>query len=284
MSEEKVKEAKERQALAYLADYIFKNEYDTNWSSAADMSGYPIDWEQHPRLTRAQFFKDSDYPAAIRRFLEDVHSGDIESFRSMIAYIFDEKLPNDVNLKAALTTLAVIQGKSNALSTKLALTMPASLIDVDTFPDDFYRDLVHLINKAYGADVLGAAPILVRKLFENLLVDILRLYYGMRDVKVFFDKEHGKFQDFGILIDNARAKVGDFDWCNDLMNKETLTQLDKYRERGNASAHSVTMTVRKEDLDGISQEITQITKQLFKLYSLVRTAPKPQKRIRRKST
>jgi hypothetical protein len=264
----------ETQALAYLANYIYKNKYGTNWSLAADIAGVFFDWTEHPRLTKAQFFHDEDYPTAILRFIEEVYEVDVESFKTLIAFIFDGKLPDDQNLRAALSTLGVIPANSEGFALHLTLTIPARMIDVDSFPDDFYRELVHLINKAYGAEVFGAVPILVRKLLENLLVDILRLYYGMRDITIFFDKGHGRFHDFGTLIDNTETRLHDFNWCNDLMNKELLEQLNKYRERGNASAHSMIVAVRKEELKEASDEITQMTKQLFKLYSVISRSPK----------
>jgi hypothetical protein len=264
----------ERQALAYLANYIYKNEYGTNWSLAADIAGYFFDMTEHPRLTKAQYFHDDDYPTAILHFLEEVYEDDIESFKTLVAFILDQKLPDDQNLRAALSTLGVISGDPTAFSATLAITIPVRLVDIDTFPDDFYSELVHLINKAYQAGAYGAVPILIRKLMENLLVDILRSYYGMRDVTMFFDKGRGRFHDFGMLLEKASERLNDFDWCKDLMNKELLAKLEKYRERGNASAHSIVVAVRKEGLDQTSDEVTQITKQLFKLWSVIVTAPK----------
>jgi hypothetical protein len=271
-------EARKKQALAYLATYIFKNKYGTNWSLAADISGYPIDWARHYRLTRAQFFHDDDYQAAILRFITDVYDGGgIESFKMMISFILGESIPDEPNLKTALSTLRVISVGASTFSTSLSLSIPIRLIDVDTFPDDFYRDLVHLINKAYQAELNAAVPILTRKLLENLLVDALRSFYGLRDVAVFFDTVHRRFHDFGLLIDNAKARLEDFTWCKDLMNKELLAKLDEYRERGNASAHSMTVTISKGDLDRDRDETTHVIEQLFKLLSVLSMASKSDK-------
>lgn len=272
-------EARKKQAFAYLATYIFKNKYGTNWSLAADISGYPIDWGRHQRLTRAQFFHDDDYQAAILRFITDVYDGDIESFKMMISFILEERIPDEPNLKTALSTLRVVSGGASTFSSSLSLSIPIRLIDVDTFPDDFYRDLVHLINKAYQAELNAIVPILTRKLLENLLVDVLRSYYGLQDITIFFDRDHGRFHDFGLLIDNAKARLEDFTGFKDLMNKELLAKLDEYRERGNASAHSMTVTIGRDDLDKNRDEMTQIIKQLFKLLSVLNTASKSGKEM-----
>lgn len=195
MAEDAAEEARRKQALASLASYIFKNMYGTNWSMAADISGYPIDWGRHNRLTRVQFFHDDDYLVAILRFITDVFDGNTQSFNIMTAFIFDEKVPDDANVRVALSTLGVIPSAGDAASfqTPLSLSIPVRLIDVNAFPDDFYRDLVHLTNKAYEAGLFATVPLLVRKLLENLVVDALRLYYGMKDVTVFSIRVTGDF-------------------------------------------------------------------------------------------
>jgi len=265
-------EARIKQALAYLSDYIFNNRYGTNWSLVVDISGYNVDWEDHPRLTRAQYFHDDDYPDAIYRFLKEVYDTDLEAFKKMVAYIFNEKLPDDPRLKNVLANLGVINIEASNFPISLTLSIPMRFIDVDTFPDDFYRDLIHLINIAYQTEIYPVVPILIRKLLENLLVDILRSHYGMRDVSIFYDVNHGSFHSFSTLIDNARQKLEDFNWCSDLFNADLLRQIDKYREQGNASAHSIVMRVRREDLEKNKDEIIQTVRQLLKTFSLINTA------------
>jgi hypothetical protein len=270
-------EPRTRQALAYLSDYIYRHEYDTNWPMAVDVSGYEIDWDNHPRLTRAQSFRDDDYPQAVYRFISEVFQKDQSSFRIMMAYIFHEKVPDDPGVNGALTTLGVIAGDPSRFPISLPLAAPVRLIDVETFPDDFYREIVGLINRAYEAAIYPAVPILIRKLLENLLVDILRSYYGTHDVSIFYDDDHGKFHDFGILIGHTRSRLSDFKWCGDLMNDELLRQLDKYREQGNASAHSITTTTSREEIEKNREEITNIARKLFKVFLLTSTQGRSRK-------
>jgi len=269
--ERKPLEPRRRQALAYLSDYICKHEYNTDWTMAVDVSGYVVDWDSHPRLTRAQSFHDDDYPHAVYQFISEVFQENPNSFKTMMAYILHQKIPDDPGVNGALTTLGVIAGDPSTFPILMPLAGPLRLIDVETFPDDFYREIVGLINRTYEAAIYPVVPILIRKLLENLLVDILRSYYGTDDVSIFYDADHGKFHDFGILIGNTRSRLNDFNWCKDLVNDELLRQLDKYREQGNASAHSITTTIGREEIEKNREQVTNITRKLFKAFLLIST-------------
>jgi len=264
-----------KQALAYLSQHIADFRYGVNWSLAADISGCEIDWDNHPRLTRAQFFHDNDYPEAIYRFLTDVYQKGVECLKAIVGYIYhDIGIPDDPTLRRSLVVLGIVKADTIPSLSSLELSVPTRFIDVDIFPDDFYRDLVHLINEAYQVEIFAVIPILIRRLLENLLIDILRSYYGMKDVSVFYDAEHGKFHDFSVLMRKMKERLGDFDWCVDLLNEKLLDGINKYREAGNASAHSMIVRVTPEDLAKGKDEITHVVKQLFKTLLTMTAATK----------
>ena len=102
--------AKERQAIAVLSDYIEKKHYYVQWRLAMDYSGIEFDWSKHPRLIRAQSFTDPDYPAAINKALQDLYSQDINAFRAVLAYIFDAKVPENPAVIQAFQNLGLVEG------------------------------------------------------------------------------------------------------------------------------------------------------------------------------
>jgi len=173
-------------------------------------------------------------------------------------------------LKSALSALKVIQVEGE---TKIITPLPKSqtfrFIEVESYPDDFYSDLVRIINRAYNTELYVPLLILVRKLFENVLIDIFRSFYGMQAVNTFYDINNGKFHDFSLLLRTARQKLKDFNLIKDYFNEKLLDVLDKYREQGNASAHNLAIRISKEEIDKSRDEIIYATKSLFKIISLV---------------
>jgi len=81
----------ERQALAIIADFVFRERYHTDWNFAVDISGASVDWDKHPRLIRSQSFGDPDYPSAILRLLKDMYQTDRNAARTLIVYVMGLK-------------------------------------------------------------------------------------------------------------------------------------------------------------------------------------------------
>jgi len=102
---------REKQALAVIAGYIEKNYYYVQWSIAIDYSGIEFNWSEHPRLIRAQSFSDPDYPTAIIRALQDIYSKDKNALRSVLAYIFSGKVPDEINVIQAFQNLGLVEGE-----------------------------------------------------------------------------------------------------------------------------------------------------------------------------
>lgn len=56
-----------------------------------------------------------------------------------------------------------------------------NFIEATWIPDEFYRKLIHEINVLYAHDLPISIPILLRKLFENLIIGILRKNMKIQD-------------------------------------------------------------------------------------------------------
>lgn len=259
-------DAKAKQALVFLSDFIFRNYRDASWKMVGDVSGIDIDWEKHSRLTRAQFFDDPDYPGAIYKFLIYIYEKDPNALNFVFRYIFEGKIPEDNDAKVALANLNILKGVEG----KFSPLIPHSVyLNLNEFPDDFYKDLIQLINSSYEHKLYPVLPILTRKLFENLLIDILRSFYGTKEIGIFYNVKKSRFNDFSTLIENCREKLKDFEIYKDVFNEKLLNQIDKHRGRGNSSAHTLSIDIDSEEIDAIKEEVEFIVKSLFRTLKLI---------------
>jgi hypothetical protein len=258
---------KDKTALGVVALFIFKRRYETNWDLAVDIAGLDRSLDNHPRLVRSQYWEDEDYPKRIYNFLYDVFDTNPEACRKLLAFVVGRRIPSDEGLRYSLARLGVVSSVGQS-----KLPVPEAdfrLIDANVFPDDFYAEIVNLTNRCYALEMNTVVPLLIRKLFENLLIDIIRAFYGTQSLDLFYDKAHGKFNDFSILLDNMKTHLPDFQAYHDVLGREVIAVLNKWREVGNSTAHSIATRIDKKLLHDAHEELSQTSKALFKAYSLI---------------
>jgi hypothetical protein len=74
----------------------------------------------------------------------------------------------------------------------------------------FYSELIEDINKSYQSRIYDATLVLSRKLFESLLIDILRGHYGNQEIRMFFNPDRAMYHPFSVLIENLEENLTDF--------------------------------------------------------------------------
>jgi hypothetical protein len=136
-------------------------------------------------------------------------------------------------------------------------------IDTDVVDDYFYERLIMDINECYRVRVNSASLVLTRKLFENLLVDILRWHYGMDDIEMFFDPDQGYHHGLSRLKRNVRNNVNDFRVYSRDIDVDLLDKLDQFKESGDASAHSIVVDISDEEIETMTNDATQLTNILY---------------------
>lgn len=124
-------------------------------------------------------------------------------------------------------------------------------IHINNLPDSSYQNLQLQINQAYELNAYPVVEILIRKMIENLIIDIFRKMYQKYEdsICLFFDLKEGKYHDIDTLLKNLESKImeirpisGPFyqqfiektaqlrkNWIDDI-RKNTLDE-DKIRER-----------------------------------------------------
>jgi len=137
--------------------------------------------------------------------------------------------------------------------------------------DDFYSPLIDDINRCYRVGVNDAVLILVRKLIENLLIDILRGHYGNQRINLFYIPRRGRFHSFSSLLENLRDNKSDFKMYY-LEIENLLKEIDEFRESANASAHSIEVRVPDKRLESMASRATKLVKRCLRIKKQIEAA------------
>lgn len=146
-----------------------------------------------------------------------------------------------------------------------------NIVDEKFNDEKFYFDLVKDINWCYRYGIPSATGILLRKMFENLLIDLLRGKYGTAKLDLFYWKERGRFNDFTTLLSNFKDNLEDFMPYSSGLNDEVIGKIAKFQELGNSNAHSIDSYVTIKSLEKQREEINYLIHLLSDLKRKVRT-------------
>jgi len=133
--------------------------------------------------------------------------------------------------------------------------------------DDFYPALIDDINHSYQHHVYDATMILTRKLFENLIIELLRLRLGTNDhLEEFYIPDQGRFQPFSELTENFSEYLEDFKPYDPNLDASFVSQLDKFRTQANANAHSIQVDLSQGEIEALSEDANTLATRLFRLH------------------
>jgi hypothetical protein len=138
-------------------------------------------------------------------------------------------------------------------------------LDVTDVSDDFYKNLIDEINHLYRHGFMLSLSVLIRKLLENLLIDILRKRYGASDLSLYFDTSKHRFLDFSILIENFKSRKTDFQHVTPSLDNKLVGEINSYKEMGNSGAHSIDANIKIEFFKDKRAELNYLVKFLFRL-------------------
>jgi len=255
-----------KRALAFVTDFIIEKRHQTNWVLMAGLVDYSLN--DNPRLIRSQSFMDPDYPNCVLKFLSDIYERSPEDAKFVIGRIIRDGNEQDALLpqyRPAFEALSIVP-QSGATMPVLLPTMKTKYLDIEKFPHDFYKELIDQINACYQYKLYPATQILIRKLLENCLIDVLRRRYGMANVNLFYSVHKGYFNDFSTLLETALTNIKDFVHVKDSFNEDLVKQIDTFREQGNSSAHNINLDAQEVllGLDENRSKLNFIVKSLFR--------------------
>lgn len=139
-----------------------------------------------------------------------------------------------------------------AIEKKLNLVENSNINDSDkiifySFTNVFYKKLLEEINRTYHHDCCTATFILIRKLFENFLIDILRKNFKKEKELYLCPYNKKKYNDFSVLLNNLNLKKGELGFTTTEI-KTIIDLLNPYRIEANSKTHSIIEFGQKKDL------------------------------------
>lgn len=110
-----------------------------------------------------------------------------------------------------------------------------------TQADPFFWRLVMEINGTFAIGAFSATNVLLRKLFENLLVEILRKKFmgDARRTQLYWNESRKQFTNFATLIKNLFDVKDEFGSYQTILSEDFQDFLSEIRGEGNVSAHSI---------------------------------------------
>jgi hypothetical protein len=241
---------------------------DVAWNIILDMFGFGEIINELPRFYNSWYYGDPDYPENVYWALELAYKKDHQRALAMIVYIIQDIHVREKDLEKYPAIKTILENKDlvdfSQLIPKIKLTFTRYL-DIIDVPDPFYRDLIDLINKCYSYGIYPAVLVFGRKLLENLLVDIIRRKYGGQNVELFFDTKHRRFRNFNELVKVFKERLNDFKLIVPSLDGKFIEKLNKFREVGNAAAHTLELNVSKKWLDENRDDLEFVTKILIRV-------------------
>ncbi len=259
-------------ALARFARFIEKHSYNTNWTLIAQECGVIdiLDAPEHERVRRAQGFGDADYPNAIVEFLQDIFDRDEKVGVFLVHEIALHENPYDEPLAQEARSeldqiLAMLGGQDIDIQSLVRDIQPVEdYISVTWIPDDFYKRLVQEVNRLYKEQLPFALSVLIRKLLENLVIDILRKKFGTAELSLYYDTSRRRFHDFAVLIKNIDSKKAEFYHVTPNLDK-AIKDIEDYREMGNSGAHSLDANLTIDTFSKDKQRINYLVQLLLRV-------------------
>jgi len=145
----------------------------------------------------------------------------------------------------------ILQAMTGQISVTKLVAVPQHL------PSLFFRKLIDEINSAYSAGLYTSTYVCLRKLFENLLIELLRKKYGTSRIDLYYWSEKARFHDFSILIDNLSQNVADFRSYTSQFDQPFFTFIKNFKEQANRTAHSIDIIENPDDIEKMKSLVNQ---------------------------
>lgn len=141
------------------------------------------------------------------------------------------------------------------------------------FTNEFYINLVIELNTAYKIRLWTSTMVLLRKLFENLLIDLLRERYRNDPNKVSLYYSGGQYRSFQNLKDafkdvNVMNDIGQFEQTIS-KDKGFIPFLEKIRIHGDRNAHTMEIIHDPEKIGVLKEDINNYSSLLVRLINKI---------------
>lgn len=189
-----------------------------------------------------------------------LHSNILKEKEELLDSLNQELKLISLKYNLELLRLEALEGFEPYLITKRLLEVDRELI-----ADEFYKNLITEINWCYGTGANSATMVMIRKLFENLIKDLLRKKYKSDPKKVkFYWKEKG-FISFNEMINNLEKNINDFKHYSKKIDSELIKFIREIKYIGNESSHTIEDSISIEKIEEIKKSVNYYLKLLLRV-------------------
>ena len=122
--------------------------------------------------------------------------------------------------------------------------------------DKVYSLLIDEINTCYEYEAHSSALVMLRKLIENPLVDILRMKYeSTGEHNLYFDESKKQFLPLSVLVSNLESIASEYERFG--LTRAHLGIIKGLRKDANRSAHSIIDLVDRRKMDSMKSNANQ---------------------------
>lgn len=177
---------------------------------------------------------------------------------SEISVTYTRKADGSLEYSAAGTLDPRYAAKYLPVSVTNTVTFEVPLIAYpQNLPNDFYRKLIGELNTAYSHQLYTSTYMCLRKLFENLIIDLLRKKFGTgaNVLCLYYWADKGRFTDFSVLIENLENKVADYNAYTTSFDQHFFDFLKNFKDVANANAHSLDIYSDSKTIEEMKEKI-----------------------------
>ncbi|MEK6925592.1 MAG: hypothetical protein AABW71_05140 [Nanoarchaeota archaeon] len=123
----------------------------------------------------------------------------------------------------------------------------------------FLKAHIDEINRAYSSGCYTASFILIRKVIENLIVEMIKKKFPGKtkeDKALYLDIDRNRIQDLSVLIKNFRSKLKSFDADESKLIERILQKADEFKDDANDKTHSLYHISSKKELEDKAPQMT----------------------------
>ena len=132
-----------------------------------------------------------------------------------------------------------------------------------------YSKLIDEINTCYEYEAYSSTLVMLRKLTENLLIDILRFKYEPSgQYEFYYDDDKKQFLPLSILVTNFESILSDFSKMG--ITKDHIGIIKGLRKTGNKSAHSIIDLIDGKRINSFKNNANQAVIILIRIIGIIK--------------
>lgn len=136
-------------------------------------------------------------------------------------------------------------------------------IETDALDDERYEELIVDINDSYRYRVHSGTMVLTRKLFEDMVFEILKTHYAGDAVQMFYNQEDDCHYSFNELLNNFKDGVSTLRRYSRELDDAFVEEIRDIKNAGNKGAHSIRIDFSDEEVEAWSDDATRIVEVLY---------------------